>query len=81
MLHHVLAHLLCNTFAFYLRVRRALLGTNLRVFAMNHQSEDIRLLRQEFEQGLENIERIAQLRDECAALAWRSDDVQQRCSR
>ena len=48
---------------------------------MNHQSEDIRLLRQEFEQGLENIERIAQLRDECAALAWRSDDVQQRCSR
>lgn len=81
MLHHVLAYLLCNTFAFYLRVRRALLGTNLRVFAMNHQSEDIRLLRQEFEQGLENIERIAQLRDECAALAWRSDDVQQRCSR
>ena len=42
--------------------------------SFHSQSEDIRLLRIEQETAYRNLEKIAQLRDECAALAWRSDD-------
>ena len=45
------------------------------------QSEDIRLLRQELETGLQNLEKIGNLRDQCASLAWRNDDVTSTCSR
>lgn len=37
------------------------------------ESEDIRLLKQEYESGLLNLDKIATLRDECAALAWKKD--------
>ncbi|KAF8569970.1 hypothetical protein P879_04567 [Paragonimus westermani] len=36
------------------------------------ESEDLRLLRQEYRHGLDCLEKMAQLRDECQRLAWKS---------
>ncbi|XP_013387557.1 von Willebrand factor A domain-containing protein 3B [Lingula anatina] len=44
------------------------------------ESEDIRLLRKELELGKENLQKIADLRDECAALAWKKENVRS-CSK
>ena len=45
------------------------------------QSEDIRLLRQELEQGISDLEKISQLREECAALSWKKEEWVAKCSR
>ena len=45
------------------------------------QSEDIRMLRQEIELGIRNLEKVAQLRDECASLGWKKEEFNGRCSR
>ena len=42
------------------------------------QSEDIRLLRLEVEMAYRNLEKVSVLRDECAALAWRKEDVKKK---
>ncbi|KAF7232805.1 hypothetical protein EG68_07892, partial [Paragonimus skrjabini miyazakii] len=36
------------------------------------ESEDLRLLREEYRRGLDCLEKMAQLRDECQRLAWKS---------
>lgn len=53
--------------------------TNYAFFSV--QSEDIRMLRHELELGIKNLEKIAQLRDECIALSYRKDEWNKKCTR
>lgn len=46
------------------------------------ESEDIMLLKDELRRGMENLDKVAELRDECAKLSWRKEiDDLKRCSR
>ncbi|KAL4230601.1 Von Willebrand factor A [Mactra antiquata] len=46
------------------------------------ESEDIRMLKDEMSRGLENLDRVAELRDECAKLSWKKEiDDMKSCSR
>ncbi|XP_052792048.1 von Willebrand factor A domain-containing protein 3B-like [Mya arenaria] len=46
------------------------------------ESEDIRLLKEELSRGLENLDRVAELRDECSKLSWKKGiDELKSCSR
>ena len=48
------------------------------------ESEDIRLLKEEIGRGLENLQKIEDLRDECSNLSWKSEIEimkEKRCSR
>ncbi|XP_041356704.1 von Willebrand factor A domain-containing protein 3B-like isoform X3 [Gigantopelta aegis] len=47
-----------------------------------YESEDIYLLHKEIKQGLENLDQLAKLRDECSAMAWRREiDALKKCSK
>ena len=39
------------------------------------QSEDVGYLKQEFQRGQKELEKIAALRDECLGLAWSKDNA------
>ena len=52
------------------------------LYLMLKQSEDIRLLKEELRRGLENLDKVAELRDECSKLSWKKEiDDMKKCSR
>ncbi|XP_053399868.1 von Willebrand factor A domain-containing protein 3B-like isoform X2 [Mercenaria mercenaria] len=57
-------------------------GADLEGQPESFESEDIRLLKDEMKRGLENLDKVAELRDECAKLSWKKEiDDMKKCSR
>ena len=46
------------------------------------QSQDIKLLKDEMSRGFEYLDQLAELRDQCASLAWKKEvDTLKKCSK
>ncbi|KAL3878601.1 hypothetical protein ACJMK2_030937 [Sinanodonta woodiana] len=57
-------------------------GRNYDNVPESWESEDIKLLKDEIKQGTDNLDRVADLRDECAKLSWNKEiEILKKCSK